>query len=387
MSPPPAARRRRAGSRAPAASPDGVRRRPSGSSRRRSRSRARAPPPRRPDRPGPAAPRRSPRCTRWSRRPGGPGRARGRSAAAGAGRSPAAARARPGPGAYWLAPCSSARTAAAITSGGPSWSGNPWPEVDRAGPHRQRRHLGEDRGRDALAAGCQPRGVTTGHASVTRRDRPDSVTRWPPRSTPRAGSPAPSRSGRGRCRTSTSTSTSSRPIAGAPGAGGRGDGGAGPRGHRAARRPRDGRDPDRDRAEQPDRAAGAVRAQEGQGVRHLQARRGAGRGRAGGSRWSRTCHDGRRGAGRDQRAARAPGPSVEVVVCAIDRSPEGENPLADVGLEVRPVLTKADLDAARAAASASAWSRSGRPSTRRPAPSGRGLGAPLAVVRRCFHHS
>ena len=33
---------------------------------------------------------------------------------------------------------------------------------------------------------------------------------------------------------------------------------------------------------------------------------------------------------------------------AIDRSPAGENPLADVGLEVRPVLTKADLDAARA---------------------------------------
>ena len=36
---------------------------------------------------------------------------------------------------------------------------------------------------------------------------------------------------------------------------------------------------------------------------------------------------------------------VDVVVCAIDRSPAGENPLADVGLEVRPVLTKAELDA------------------------------------------
>ena len=48
-------------------------------------------------------------------------------------------------------------------------------------------------------------------------------------------------------------------------------------------------------------------------------------------------------------ALREPAPSW-VVVCAIDRSPEGENPLADVGLEVRPVLTKADLDAARAAA-------------------------------------
>lgn len=43
------------------------------------------------------------------------------------------------------------------------------------------------------------------------------------------------------------------------------------------------------------------------------------------------------------------GAVVEVVCCAIDRSPEGENPLADVGLEVRPVLTKAQLDAARAA--------------------------------------
>ena len=41
------------------------------------------------------------------------------------------------------------------------------------------------------------------------------------------------------------------------------------------------------------------------------------------------------------------GATVETVVCAIDRSPEGENPLADVGLEVRSVLTKAELDAAR----------------------------------------
>ena len=47
-------------------------------------------------------------------------------------------------------------------------------------------------------------------------------------------------------------------------------------------------------------------------------------------------------------ALRERGAVVDVVVCAIDRSPEGENPLADVGLEVRPVLTKADLDAARA---------------------------------------
>ena len=53
------------------------------------------------------------------------------------------------------------------------------------------------------------------------------------------------------------------------------------------------------------------------------------------------------GAVRDAtRALRAAGAVVEVVVCAIDRSPEGGNPLEDVGLEVRPVLTKAQLDAA-----------------------------------------
>ncbi len=57
------------------------------------------------------------------------------------------------------------------------------------------------------------------------------------------------------------------------------------------------------------------------------------------------------GAVRDAvRALRDLGATVEVVVCAIDRSPEGTDPLADVGLEVRPVLTKADLDAARSAA-------------------------------------
>ena len=46
-------------------------------------------------------------------------------------------------------------------------------------------------------------------------------------------------------------------------------------------------------------------------------------------------------------ALRAAGAVVEVVVCAIDRSPAGADPLADIGLEVRPVLTKAQLDAAR----------------------------------------
>ena len=47
-------------------------------------------------------------------------------------------------------------------------------------------------------------------------------------------------------------------------------------------------------------------------------------------------------------ALRSAGAVVETVVCAIDRSPGTENPLADVGLEVRSVLTKADLDAAAA---------------------------------------
>jgi orotate phosphoribosyltransferase len=47
-------------------------------------------------------------------------------------------------------------------------------------------------------------------------------------------------------------------------------------------------------------------------------------------------------------ALRPAGAIVDTVVCAIDRSPEG-NPLADVALEVRPVLTRADLDAAQEA--------------------------------------
>lgn len=54
------------------------------------------------------------------------------------------------------------------------------------------------------------------------------------------------------------------------------------------------------------------------------------------------------GAVRDAtRALREYGAVVEHVLCAIDRSPAGENPLADVGLDVRPVLTKAELDVAR----------------------------------------
>ncbi len=54
------------------------------------------------------------------------------------------------------------------------------------------------------------------------------------------------------------------------------------------------------------------------------------------------------GAVRDAtRALRGYGATVADVVCAIDRSPAGENPLADVDLAVHPVLTKAELDAAR----------------------------------------
>lgn len=56
------------------------------------------------------------------------------------------------------------------------------------------------------------------------------------------------------------------------------------------------------------------------------------------------------GAVRDAtRALREAGAVVGHVVCAIDRSPAGENPLADVGLSVHPVLTKAELDEAAAA--------------------------------------
>jgi orotate phosphoribosyltransferase len=52
------------------------------------------------------------------------------------------------------------------------------------------------------------------------------------------------------------------------------------------------------------------------------------------------------GAVRDATVAlREAGATVGTVVCAIDRSPGDDNPLADVGLEIRSVLTKAQLDA------------------------------------------
>jgi orotate phosphoribosyltransferase len=47
-------------------------------------------------------------------------------------------------------------------------------------------------------------------------------------------------------------------------------------------------------------------------------------------------------------ALREAGATVDTVVCAIDRSPGEDNPLAGVGLEIRSVLTKADLDAVHA---------------------------------------
>jgi orotate phosphoribosyltransferase len=46
-------------------------------------------------------------------------------------------------------------------------------------------------------------------------------------------------------------------------------------------------------------------------------------------------------------ALRGAGAVVDTVVCAIDRSPGGDNPLSDVDLEIRSVLTKADLDSVR----------------------------------------
>ena len=54
------------------------------------------------------------------------------------------------------------------------------------------------------------------------------------------------------------------------------------------------------------------------------------------------------GAVRDAtRALRDAGAVVVTVVCAIDRSRGDDNPLGDVGLEIRSVLTMADLDAVR----------------------------------------
>lgn len=48
-------------------------------------------------------------------------------------------------------------------------------------------------------------------------------------------------------------------------------------------------------------------------------------------------------------ALRELGATVSAVVCAIDRSAPGETALSEAGIEVLPVLRKADLDAAAAA--------------------------------------
>ncbi len=47
-------------------------------------------------------------------------------------------------------------------------------------------------------------------------------------------------------------------------------------------------------------------------------------------------------------ALREGGATVQVVVCAIDRSPPDLDPLEDAAVEVRSVLTRGDLDQARA---------------------------------------
>ncbi len=48
-------------------------------------------------------------------------------------------------------------------------------------------------------------------------------------------------------------------------------------------------------------------------------------------------------------ALRELGAKVAVAVCAIDRSPADATPLADIGVEIRSVLTREDLDLAAAA--------------------------------------
>jgi orotate phosphoribosyltransferase len=56
------------------------------------------------------------------------------------------------------------------------------------------------------------------------------------------------------------------------------------------------------------------------------------------------------GAVRDAaRELRKAGARIDVVVCAIDRSPPDQHPLRDADIEARSVLTRADLDRARQA--------------------------------------
>src|SRR3954469_15019135 len=72
---------------------------------------------------------------------------------------------RPGPGAYWLAPCSRARTASAITAGGPSSSGNPCPRLTE--PVRTASADISVKIVGAMPCSRVARGVTSTDASVT----------------------------------------------------------------------------------------------------------------------------------------------------------------------------------------------------------------------------
>src|SRR3954467_14152661 len=71
----------------------------------------------------------------------------------------------PGPGAYWSAPCSRARTASAITSGGPSSSGKPCPRLTE--PVRTASADISVKIVGAMPCNRVARGVTVPHASVT----------------------------------------------------------------------------------------------------------------------------------------------------------------------------------------------------------------------------
>ena len=105
-------------------------------------------------------------------------------------RSPREAPACPMPGGYWLTPSAIAWRAASSTSAGPSSSGKPWPEVDRAGAQREGAHLGEDRRGDRPSSreqagacrGALPRreagcGGEVAHAHTVREGRAGTLAR------------------------------------------------------------------------------------------------------------------------------------------------------------------------------------------------------------------
>ncbi|MEZ5193465.1 MAG: orotate phosphoribosyltransferase [Nocardioides sp.] len=129
-------------------------------------------------------------------------------------------------------------------------------------------------------------------------------------------------------------------------AGRRPDGRAGPGGDRAARRPGARRRADRDGGECAHRAPALFVRKQAKEYGTCKLAEGL-PSPAGESRSSRMSSPPGARCGTRPALCGTAGAVVEVVVCAIDRSPDGENPLADVGLEVRAVLTKAELDAAR----------------------------------------